>query len=225
VSYCGYVCEDTEARQAQPNEELPGLSGVQPGERVVIACGGGGHDAFPMLSATMDALERLDGDPSLRSVVIAGPLMAPEKRAELADRASKLKRTTLLPRVADCLHYLARADVSVIMGGYNSSLEALSTSSRIIMVPRPGPSAEQTMRAELMADKGHLQYVPLAQAEPALLAEAIRSAAAAPARHKNSNMLDGAGRAARTILSHVRADHAPPASFPSSKEASPYVLF
>src|SRR5439155_22808958 len=60
----------------------------------------------------------------------------------------------IVPYVTDSLHQIAGADLVVCMAGYNTLSEVLSLGKKALIVPRPGPSAEQTMRARLFAERG-----------------------------------------------------------------------
>lgn len=215
VIYAGYVCDSTRVQQdvrADPESTraLEGLAAWQEGERIVIANGGGGHDAFPMLSLTMKSLRLLDDDPTLRSIVIAGPLMPAEDRAALEQLARGLKRTRLLAWTADCLDYLVRADVSLVMGGYNSALEALSTTSRVVMMPRKGASAEQSIRARMLAARGHVTCIDPATATPEALVTAIADAVRARPRQSGTAMFWGSTNAARALIARCHRDASVP---------------
>ncbi len=205
VAYAGYVRGASDAgrntRGTRPEvTSLDGLAAWYPGEKVIVATGGGGNDAYPMLSAVTWALRRLDKTTGFRAVVIAGPLMPDADRALLEAEASGLTRTRLLPWTSDCMDYLAAADVSVVMAGYNSSLEALSTGSRVIMIPRDGPSAEQRMRAAMLDRQGLVTCIPQPAATPDRIEAALMEAMAAPSKTLSTQLLDGAVEAARVLL-------------------------
>ena len=230
VVYTGYVCDSVRAGEsssegAAATRSLEGLSAWTQGERIVIASGGGGHDAFPMLSATVQALRLLDGEKDLRSVVIAGPLMPELDRKKLEVLARGLERTRLVPWTADCMPYFAKADVSVVMGGYNSTLEALSTTARVIMMPRSGPSAEQSIRAGMLAASGHLMAFDPTSTPPQTLAAAIREASLAPARKPIAAMFDGAAHAARALIRQCVRRPAGRLEHDVHQERSRYAIF
>src|SRR5207247_3633839 len=82
-----------------------------------------------------------------------GPLRAEEPRQPLRARARELGvqvRTT----VSDSLSHLNAADLVVSMAGYNTVSEILRFRKRAILVPRPGPSLEQRMRARIFSERG-----------------------------------------------------------------------
>lgn len=203
VDYCGYVCGSetlAEGESKLNSNRLAGTESLAPNERLVVVCGGGGYDAYPMMSASLAALRMLDDESSLRSIVIAGPLMAQEDWRRLKQAARGLRRTTLLREAKNCRNYFRSADIAVIMGGYNSFLEAASCCSSLIMIPRTGPSAEQRMRAALFTEKGVLRSIELHQATPERLAFEILQNAGAEGKNGGFKVrLNGARRAAQAL--------------------------
>lgn len=230
IDYAGYVCgaadQGRNTRGTSPDPaSLDGLAAWRKGEKIIVATGGGGHDAYPMLSAVSGALRRLDATPGFRAVMIAGPLMPDADRARLEADAQGLARTRLLPWTSDCMDYLAAADVSIVMAGYNSALEALSTRSRVVMIPRPGPSAEQRMRAAMLERQGLVTCIQQTAATAERIEGAIRDALAAPARAPSATLLDGAAVAARILL-QLGETPSPRLTAPADQhERSRYVVF
>lgn len=147
--YCGYVCPPHTTRKQQA---LPDTVNRDPsvGTKVIVVMAGGGADAYPMMSATLDALPQVCADQNCHCLLITGPFMPPELRLDLQQRAAKLP-STVLPSVEDTYSYLQRADLIIAMAGYNTTVEILQTGKRAILIPRRGPSAEQRMRAQLFA--------------------------------------------------------------------------
>ncbi len=207
IEYCGYVydtptqrCEITDTTEAQ---KLPGLSALRNDQRVIFVQAGGGFDAYPMISATLSALRTIDDDDSLRSIVVAGPLMPKADRESLFTEAKGLKRLTLLPWTANSDRYFKAADVAIIMGGYNSFIEASQSTGRLICIPRSGPSAEQLIRAQLFAQRGLASCIPLEDATPDQLIWEINIALSTPPANRSNAVLGGARRAAQAILSSI----------------------
>lgn len=228
VFYTGYVCSSFEAARDTRGDPksvrgLPGLTDWNPGERVIVAAGGGGHDAFPMLEATLSALKPLDDDPSIRAVIIAGPLMPEADRQRLEKMCDGLKRSQIVPWTADCMDYLSAADVAIIMAGYNSSLEALSTRARVIMLPRPGPSGEQRIRARMLAERNLVDAIENAAASPETVKQSILRALSMSPRQPSTEMLGGAAVAARKMIEFAER---PLRRLPEQRPArSRYVMF
>ena len=114
-----------------------------------------------------------------QAVVITGPLMRAEHRAEI-ERLSQDLPAQVIPSVNECLSYLNAADLVVTMGGYNSLLETMQLDKNTLVIPRKGPSAEQTMRATALAERGLARMVEIDQASPDRLAAEIKDALGRP---------------------------------------------
>ena len=89
--------------------------------------------------------------------------------------------------------HVAIADCVVAMPGYNTVCDLLSYRRRAVLAPREGPSREQLLRAERLAEWGMAQVVrkPTAQS----LGLAVERALAAPAPGTSPLPLTGLERA------------------------------
>jgi predicted glycosyltransferase len=97
--------------------------------------------------------------------------------------------------------HMRAADLVVAMAGYNTTAEILSTRTRALLVPRPGPSAEQRMRASRFAARGWVRWLPPERLSEQALAGAILAALDAPPRTTRLGPdLGGRRRAALHLL-------------------------
>ncbi len=206
VRYCGYVTEENEA--LEPPEAVSrelGLDGP-----FVLATGGGGGDAFPLLSSFVDALEHL---PAVPAVVVTGPLMAPSLRVELAARAGGDRPVRVIDFTPHLRSYMSAAAAVVSMCGYNTAVELVATGASAVVVPRTwrygeqmrgneaGTEWEQLLRARALAEQGIVDLVEPDQLTASGLAERIRMAMDARARgshesQRGRTLLNLGGRAA-----------------------------
>jgi predicted glycosyltransferase len=141
--------------------------------RVTVTCGGG-YDGYAVLAAALDALEPLretfQGD--VRCTLLTGPLMPDADVARL--RAVGKRVGARVHRFAEDLHAkLARSTVVVGMCGYNTVCDVLSFRRPTVIIPRPGPSGEQPMRAQILKKRGLASVVPLSRCTGAVLAKAV----------------------------------------------------
>ncbi len=154
IRYCGYVCSEEPVR---PRENMRDELEIVK-DKLVLVTAGGGHDAYPMMRACVDAFRLLGADLPFDAIMLTGPLMRPEHQAALRRQAQDLD-VRVLTFVEDTLSYLNAADLIVTMGGYNSLSEALRLNKKTLVIPRSGPSAEQEMRAKLFAERGLVDVV------------------------------------------------------------------
>ena len=170
VQYCGYVCapppaevsESVRARYVNPASD----------ERLVVAMGGGGADAYPIFDALLAAVPHVQRTGPCRFVVVTGPFLPPEQQAELAVRAQGLP-VEVLTSVSDGVAYAAAADLVIAMAGYNTTAEILSVGTPALLVPRSGPSAEQQMRARLFAERGWVDWLSMQDLSAETLGAAV----------------------------------------------------
>jgi predicted glycosyltransferase len=207
IRYCGYVCGPPPAREV-PASVRAGCLGSARGGRLVVAMAGGGADAYPLFDALVSAVPAIQDAGPCRVVLVTGPFLPPERRRELAARAQDLPVDVVIS-VSDPVSYAASADLVVAMAGYNTTAEILSVGTRALLVPRPGPSAEQQMRARLFAQRGWVDWLAPQDLSPATLGAAVVDAlheerVTAPAGPPDLTGRTVAARRLVESLGHVR---------------------
>src|SRR5439155_1339303 len=75
------------------------------------------------------------------------------ERRDLQSRAAGLPAQVRIT-VSDPLSYIYAADLVIARAGYNTTMEILRSSTPALLMPRPGPSAEQRTRARLFQERG-----------------------------------------------------------------------
>jgi predicted glycosyltransferase len=156
IEYCGYVCAPAPPDVSEAlRSRYVDTSGR---DHLVVAMAGGGADAYPLFDALVTAAPRIQEAGPCHIVLVTGPFLPADRRAQLALRAQGLP-VTVLTSVSDAVSYAASADLVVAMAGYNTTAEILSVGTPALLVPRPGPSAEQQMRARLFAERGWVDWL------------------------------------------------------------------
>ncbi len=157
LRYTGYVCTPQAPRYtARVRAKYIPSSDAE--TKLIVAMAGGGADAYPMMRALLDALPAINARRRSFLALIAGPFMPAEQRRDLEARARGLPARVSMS-VSDTLSYIAAADLTIAMAGYNTTMEILHSGKRAILIPRRGPSAEQRMRAQLFADQGWVEMI------------------------------------------------------------------
>lgn len=164
--------------------------------RRVLVCGGGGRDAYPLIEASILAMDELPVRKRPQMTVITGPLMDAELRAE-AMRRGAMVGVEVVDHVSDLPSLMALADLLITMTGYNSINEALAIGCPIVTVPRLGPSAEQRLRAEALERLGMARYLRREDLSPKSIARILRKAS--PPIPENNLKTDGVRNAARAL--------------------------
>lgn len=196
LKYVGYVARPPAAAAEGPWPELPEARGA----RVLVTLGGGG-DGFEVMSAYLKALTLLP-EHATASLLITGPLMSVEKGNALAAGAAGRSDVALVPSTHDLPGLIARADLVVAMGGYNTTTEVLAARKPAILVPRSAPRLEQCLRARILEAHG---IVSVAETGPNLAQDLARltmqalAGAQASAPRREAFDLSGARRTADAI--------------------------
>ena len=182
------------------------VTAVQPCRRLiqnrkpehVLVSGGGGRDAFPMISAAVAAMGILPERKRPRMTVITGPLMDLELQTESVRMGAKFG-VEVLKTVADLPSLMTNSDLLITMAGYNSINEALAVGCPIVTVPRLGPSAEQRLRAEALERAGLAHYLRREDLSPQSIAKLLLATHLAPQTARLNT--DGVRNAGRIISS------------------------
>lgn len=151
TSYCGYVCRD--------NETVPDFNGdlsnlfSEKKEWLVVVTGGGGHDTSYFMDTFMETVHAMSSHLPFNSIINVGPFMHEDQSRLLKQKAGGLPVVVTESR-QDIIHYLKKADLVISMAGYNTISEIMRYRKKAIIIPRPGPSAEQTMRTQIMSQRG-----------------------------------------------------------------------
>ncbi len=173
---CGYIVRRASAEGAAAIREELHL-GDSP---LALVSAGGGEDAYPLLHAYADAVDRLSGT-GLRSAVFLGPDLPPTERNALKRRLLPRSREVLLFDFRpDLVDFLPLASVTVSMGGYNTVAEVLAHKKRAVLVPRTYPRAEQWLRARALTDRGLVRAIDPDSLTPDTLADAVLDLLAGP---------------------------------------------
>lgn len=202
VRYCGYVIDPV------PRDDPAGDLPERDGRPLALATVGGGEDGAPLLSAFIRASEGA----SWQGVIVGGPQMSEHRwralEAEAADVGVVCVRAVHLIQ-----RWFTLVDAIICMGGYNTLLEAVSSNTPTVCVPRSHPRVEQLIRARAFAARGLLHLVEPDAVTPLTLAQAIGAALDTPREAMASRAvgildLGGAARAAVHLLD-LAGDAAP----------------
>ena len=168
LHWCGYIVRDLHPVDPKTLRQRHGLPQDGP---LVLATVGSGSDGFPVLAATLTALERLKATfPDLTALIVCGPFMPDEQQAALQARETAWCRVV---SHLDTFQLMAASDAIVSMGGYNSVCEALAVARPLVIVPRATHKIEQQIRAETLAAQGLARWVHPKELNGETLADAV----------------------------------------------------
>jgi predicted glycosyltransferase len=188
TAYCGYLL---------PRDPTVRFTN---GQKVhVVASVGGGADGYPVLDQTIAALELLQQDLPIAADVFAGPLMSKTDYESLRALAAPHKFIRVERFSQNYLRLLSTADLVITMGGYNSTVEAVSAGKRTIVIPRVVPRTEQLLRAKAFEALGLVSIVEPQRLTPDALLHAAENALSGPEPHPDGISFSGAADVVRRV--------------------------
>jgi predicted glycosyltransferase len=141
-------------------------------KQVMVTIGGGG-DGYTVLDTYLKMLET-NGTVDFKTLMITGPFLSLERLDELADRARALK-VQIKPFVRNMEKRMAKSDLVVSMGGYNTMCEILSLKKPALIIPRDNPRREQLIRARVFREQGLCEYIRWDDVSPETMREKINA--------------------------------------------------
>jgi predicted glycosyltransferase len=198
LHYCGYLGRRPPSAVESPLYDRP----------LVLANGGGGADGAELARAFIDTAERLRPRRGGTWLLVTGPLLDTATHERLA-RTGEAAGVTVRRMLPELRAHVALADCIVSMAGYNTCCDLLTFMRPSVLVPRRGPSREQSIRAERLAEWGAASVLPADHADAEHLAEAIANALDGPLPSPAPASLAGLDTAVQTFTLAVAEAGAP----------------
>lgn len=194
VFYTGYVTQSE--TPPLPIDEVDSDCLNHPGPSIVVSAGGGRH-GYGLLSAIAALAPALGQIIPHRIYVFTGPYLPEAALVALqtmATNSPNLVVRRFTPRLMD---YLRQADLSISLGGYNTTMNVLQTGVRSLICPSPSEdqSGEQSLRARKLEKLGILTVLTEAQLASEYLSQHILNALEKPCKKHSFNLM-GAQHAA-----------------------------
>lgn len=184
LRYCGYL-----GRGPQSDVDVPLMQ-----RPFVIGTSGGGADGRTVLEPFLGAAGRLRAQVGGTWMIVTGPLMDAVEHEILAEQAAAVG-VTVRRVVPNLRAHVALADCVVAMPGYNTTCDVLSFGLPAVVIPRRGPSLEQALRADRLAEWGVVDRVAPDESCAEHLASAIAARLHGPRPAPAPVPLDGLRRA------------------------------
>ena len=192
IEYTGFV---TPRPRPGVRETIRKRLGLESGQKLITAAAGGGAVGFELIQAAVRAFPLLNRAAAGRLQVFAGPYMSESDYQKLEEQASP--GTTVERFTRDYISWLAASDLSISLGGYNTTMNILAAGTRALVLPF-AQNREQKQRAETMAALGALELLTPDDLEPELLASRIEEALNKTPAPAGIN-LDGAAHTAKWL--------------------------
>ena len=192
ISYTGYVVDQ--------RAEVGGSKGL--GHDEVLVSAGGGAVGDKLLRTAMAARSLTSLSDATWRVLVGTKVPEAEflALAEIADSGIIVERAR-----GDFPSLLMNCALSISQGGYNTVMESLHAGCAALIVPYAGGlESEQTLRAELLAERGLINVLAEAELSPENLAASINIAILDQGQGKAITIkTDGAAETARLVTKWV----------------------
>ena len=198
VDYTGYI-----APKPSPNAGKRIRKKLKIGEEeiLIVVSAGGGNVGAPILEAVMRAFGRLEVKSHCHLKVFTGPFLDQSEFDRLRKGVGNNVQVTRF--TADFLSYLAAADLSVSMGGYNTTMNILATGVPALVWPFP-QNREQRLRAGRLADLGAIRVLEDEELHPDRLAVIMNQWIFRSMRPTININLNGAANTAKWIENRIK---------------------
>ncbi len=168
---------------------------------LIVASAGGGSVGEPLLRSVLQAFERLNPLERYRLQLFCGPFMADGVYRELQKLRSR--RIGIERFSSDFPAWLAAADLSVSMAGYNTCMNILAAGTPALVWPF-GQNREQGIRAERLREMGLLHIAADKDLSPSRMAVLMQQALEDNRSRDNKIQLNGAAKTASAVENYVR---------------------
>lgn len=157
VYYTGYVVQKPPVNPVLSDEDKKILNSAKP---MILVSVGGGRFGHELLDCVVKAAPLLEKKLSHKTQVFTGPFMPEEKFTELQAMAENSTNIRIRRYTPYLLSYMKKAEISISMSGYNTTMNVLTTGVRAMVLPFTGnQDREQTIRAEKLSDLGVVKLI------------------------------------------------------------------
>ena len=194
IHYTGFVTRgDTEAGDYCIREER----GVTATDKLIVASIGGGNVGSELLVAVVAAFDALPAEPPCQLQLFCGPYCDESSYRQLKEAAQNSNSLHVDRFTYHFPAWLAAADLSISMAGYNTCMNLLQAGIPALVYPYK-QNREQRLRAERIGTKAPITVLTEDDLNPQLLAGLISRQLARP-RAKPEVKLNGAAETVRQL--------------------------
>jgi predicted glycosyltransferase len=193
VVYTGFV---TPKPSPNARRHLRKKMGIKKNDKLIVASLGGGKVGRSLLEAVLDAFQLIDASNNCFLAVFTGPFMEQQDVDRLQKHSSK--KISIERFTPDFLSYLAAADLSISMAGYNTCMNILAAKVPALVWPF-SQNREQRFRAERLSENGAMRVLNKHDLKPSRLANIIDQTLTQPLIPVSGIDLDGANKTAQWI--------------------------
>ncbi|MCX7595509.1 MAG: glycosyl transferase [Fischerella sp.] len=173
VHYTGYIVQKPSTNPGLTDEDREVLNSDQP---LIVVSVGGGRFGHELLDCVVKSAPYLEKKIPHNIHVFTGPFMPQSKFHEMQVMAGSSKNIYIRRFTPYLLSYMQKADLSISMSGYNTTLNVLVTGVPAMILPFTGNNdQEQTIRAKKLGELGIVKVISQQDLQPDVFAWKIIS--------------------------------------------------
>lgn len=198
LAYTGYVAQNESAEETEVDATPEPLIPIH--QPMILGSIGGGRVGSELLLNTVAASVQLAATQPHQLLLFGGPYLPEDEFQQLTAAVAGHEHIVLQRYTNRFLHYMAQADLSISMAGYNTCINLLTTGTRALLLPfTGGDNDEQAIRAAKLAEMGVAGVLTPADLAPAQLATRMAQQLAA-SRPVSTLDLDGVTATAARLV-------------------------
>lgn len=169
IKYTGYVAQSSSEKSIITEEDLAILNLKKP---IILVSIGGGQLGHELLQSILEASPLIYKYLPHQIIVFAGPFFPDEKLLQLQKTAANQPNITLRKYTANLLAYMDKAELSISLCGYNTTMNILRTGVKSMIFPS-NKDWEQKVRAEKLEKLGLTEIIHSHELNPESLSQKI----------------------------------------------------
>jgi predicted glycosyltransferase len=172
VKYTGFVAQASPEHSILSAEDLVNLNLKQP---TILVSIGGGRIGYKLLDAIVAASDLLKDRIPHQIQIFTGPFMLEEQFCQLQQAALLKNNVTLARYTSNLMDYMRKADLSISLTGYNTTMNILRTGVNSLVVPigHYSKDEEQLVRTKKLENLGVVEMLEPDNLDPAYIAQSI----------------------------------------------------
>lgn len=172
VKHTGFVAQSGTETPTEIDEHLASFDQKNP---LILVSVGGGRLGYELLETVVEASSILEQHIPHQIQMFTGPFMAEEQFYQLQKAAEKSSNVNIKRYTSQFLEYMKKAELSISLSGYNTSMNILRTGVRSIVVPigHYNQDQEQLVRTNKLEQLGIVEVINPNELEPTYLAQRI----------------------------------------------------
>ena len=172
VRYTGFVAQSTPENKILSESDLVNLNRKEPSILVSV---GGGRIGYELIESVLQASSIIQKKVSHHIQIFTGPFMPEEQFLQLQQVALDKSNVTLQRYTSNLMTYMEKADLSISLSGYNTTMNILRTGVRSLVAPIGHYSydKEQLVRTQKLESLGIVEVLDPENLDPSYLAQKI----------------------------------------------------